>query len=105
MKSYEWAGVGNVVKTFISSSTCSTGCSVGVYFSVAYRSEGVSAQPMKLQQVHASAEEGAGGGSHRSYDKVCSCPSFHRSEREELNTSRDSKREEELNRRLFPPSL
>lgn len=62
MKSNEWAGVGNVVKTLISSSTCSTGCSVGVYFSVAYRSEGVSAQPMKLQQVHASAEEGGEGG-------------------------------------------
>lgn len=52
----------NYMKTLISSSTCSTGCSVGVYFSVAYRSEGVSAQPMKLQQVHASAEKGAGGG-------------------------------------------
>lgn len=62
MKSNEWAGVGNVVKTLISSSTCSTGCFVGVYFSVAYRSEGVSAQPMKLQQVHASAEKGEGGG-------------------------------------------
>lgn len=35
---------------------------MGVYFSVAYRSEGVSAQPMKLQQVHASAEGGGEGG-------------------------------------------